>query len=64
MRFRHSLVIVATAAATLATGCQSKVADPVLATIGARKVTLSAYRTAFQALGPAAQPDTTQPDGP
>lgn len=62
MRFRHSLVIVATAAATLATGCQSKAADPVLATIGARKVTLSAYRTAFQALGPAAQPDTTQPD--
>lgn len=62
MRFRYSLVIAATLAATVAGGCQSKAADPVLATVGGRKITLSSYRTAFQALGPAAQPDTTKPD--
>lgn len=59
MRLSRSLLVMGCLLLCAAPGCQSKEADPVLATVGPRKITLSDYRTAYASLVAAkAQPDT------
>lgn len=61
MRLSLSLVVMGSLLLMSAPGCQSKEADPVLASVGPRKITLTDYRAAYASLISAnAQPDTTQ----
>lgn len=60
MRLSRSLLVMGSLLVLSAPGCQSREADPVLASVGQRKITLSAFRAAFGSLVAAnAQPDTT-----